>query len=160
MFTLPAPLTLRPIDGDDHAFLAELYASTRTDLAAMAAAPAFVAQLIAMQQQIQSQGLGLAFPQAEQAIVERDGQPVGRLVSEAGAGRLHLVDLAFMPSARAQGNGSAVLRALQDWAAAHSLPLTLSVSHANEGAARLYARLGFETVASNELQQRMRWSAP
>jgi ribosomal protein S18 acetylase RimI-like enzyme len=159
-FTLPAPLSLRPVDAGDHAFLAALYASTRTDLASMAAEPAFVAQLIAMQQHIQNQGFRVAFPEAEQGIVACDGQPIGRVVSEAGPDRLHLVDLAFMPDARAQGHGSAVLRALQAWAAARGLALTLSVSHANAGAARLYARLGFESVASDALQQRLRWSAP
>ena len=53
-----------------------------------------------------------------------------------------------------------MLGALQDAAAARGLALTLSVSHANEDAARLYAQLGFETVASDDVQQRMRWSAP
>lgn len=160
MFTLPAPFHARPVGDADHAFLSDLYASTRDDLAAMAADPAFVAQLIAMQQQMQVQGYRVAFPQAEYLIVERDGQPIGRLVSETSAERLHVVDLAFVPHARAQGNGSTVLRALQAAAAASGLPLTLSVTHANAGAARLYARLGFETVASDQVQQRMRWSAP
>lgn len=160
MFTLPAPLLLRAIGDADDAFLSELYASTRDDLAAMPAAPAFVAQLIAMQQQMQTQGYRSAFPEAGYAIVERGGQPIGRLVTDAGSDRLHLVDLAFVPHARARGHGSAVLRALQNAAAARGVPLTLSVLHANEGAARLYARLGFETVGSDQVQLRMRWSAP
>lgn len=160
MFTLPAPLLLRAAVDDDRAFLSELYASTRDDLAAMTADPAFLAQLIAMQQQMQSQGYRVAFPQAAYAIVERGGQPVGRVVTDTGKDRLHLVDLAFLPAARGQGNGSAVLRALQAAAAARGVALTLSVSHANDGAARLYAGLGFATVASDQLQQRMRWTAP
>lgn len=159
MFTLPAPLLVRAVSADDDVFLSELYASTRADLAAMTADPAFVAQLIGMQQQMQSQGYRVAFPHADYGIVERDGQAIGRLVTEANQVGLHLVDLAFVPSARAAGNGSAVLRALQAAAAARGLPLTLSVSHANDGAARLYARLGFQTVASDHLQQRLRWSA-
>lgn len=160
MFTLPAPLLLRAIGDADHAFLSELYASTRDDLAGMPAAPAFVAQLIAMQQQMQGQGYRIAFPEAGYAIVERSGQPIGRLVTDAGRDRLHLVDLALLPHARAQGHGSAILRALQSAAAARGLALTLSVLHANQGAARLYARLGFETVDSDQVQLRMRWSAP
>lgn len=64
MFTLPAPLLLRAIGADDQAFLSELYASTRDDLAAMAAEPAFLAQLIGMQQRMQSQGYRSAFPDA------------------------------------------------------------------------------------------------
>lgn len=160
MFTLPAPLLLRAIGDDDHAFLSALYASTRDDLAALAAAPAVIAQLIAMQQQMQGQGYRTVFPHAGYAIVERAGQPIGRLVTDAQADRLHLVDLALVPHARAQGHGSAVLRALQSAAAARGLALTLSVLHTNEGATRLYARLGFETVASDQVQRRMRWSAP
>ncbi|WP_164558096.1 GNAT family N-acetyltransferase [Massilia atriviolacea] len=160
MFTLPAPLLLRAIGADDQAFLSELYASTRDDLAAMAAEPAFLAQLIGMQQRMQSQGYRSAFPDAAYAIVERAGQPIGRLVTEADGARLHLVDLAFTPSARGQGYGGSVLRALQAAAGARGLALTLSVLRANEGAARLYARHGFDTVASDDVQLRMRWSAP
>lgn len=160
VFTLPAPLHLRAIGDSDHAFLSELYASTRGDLAQMAADPAFLTQLIAMQQSMQSQGFRTAYPDALHAIVEHDSAAVGRLVVDAGADRLHLVDLALLPGARGQGIGSAVLRALQAAAAARGLALSLSVSHANPRAARLYASLGFETTASDEVQQRMRWVAP
>ncbi|MDM5179576.1 GNAT family N-acetyltransferase [Massilia sp. DJPM01] len=159
VLTLPAPLALRAIGEPDHAFLSALYAGTRDDLALMAAEPAFVAQLIAMQQHVQSQGFRHAFPQAEHAIVECGGQPLGRLVTDTDRERVHLVDLALLPAARARGHGSAVLRALQAWAAGQGLPLRLSVSHANAAAARLYARLGFCIVASDALQQRMQWQA-
>ena len=157
MLTLPVPLTLRAVGAHDQAFLAALYASTRDDLGSMAAEPAFIAQLIALQQQMQAQGLRGRFPEAAYFIVERNGAAIGRVVIDAGAAQLHLVDLALSAEARGQGAGTSVLKALQAWAGGRGVPLTLSVSHANPAAARLYARLGFTTVDADAMQQRMQW---
>ena len=158
--SLPPPFFLRAIGEQDQAFLDALYRSTREDLAQMPADPAFVAELIGMQQHMQTQGLRSSFPQAQYGIVERDGQAIGRLVYEAAPGRLHLADLALLADARGQGAGSVVLRALQACAAQRGVPLSLSVSHANPGAVRLYARLGFVVSDSNAMQQSMAWRAP
>ena len=106
------PLRARaPGDGDVQ-FLAHLYASTRMDLHSTTAAPSFVASLIAMQQRLQAAGYHADFPGANYLLLERDGAPCGRIVVDAGAQALRLVDIALLPEARGQGVGSHVLRGL------------------------------------------------
>lgn len=67
---------------------------------------------------------------------------VGRSVAEAGwAG---VFGMATRPEARGKGAAGAVLAALADWAAANNAPrMYLHVEHENEGAMRLYKRVGF-----------------
>lgn len=157
MLVLLPPLRLRAIAAGDQAFIDALYRSTRDDLAAMEIEESFLAQLIRLQQEAQAQGVRRTFPQAQYFLLERDGEPVGRLVIEATAERVHLVDLALAPAFRNLGAGSAVLRALQSLAEQRGQPATLSVTLANSAARRLYGRLGFVVTDSDPLQERMRW---
>lgn len=148
-----------PADGDA-ALLARLYASTRMDLHSVTADPAFVAALVAMQQRLQAAGYRNDFPAASYLLLEYGGAPCGRIVVDAGAQSLRLVDIALLPDMRGQGLGSAVLRALQACAAQHGLPLALSVHHSNPRARRLYLAHGFRTHATNALSEQMMWNNP
>lgn len=78
------------------------------------------------------------------ASVELGGETVavGRSVAEAGwAG---VFAMATRPGARGRGAAGAVLAALADWAADNDAPrMYLHVEHENEGAMRLYKRVGF-----------------
>ena len=71
---------------------------------------------------------------------------VGRSVAEAGwAG---VFGIATRPEARGKGAAGAVLGALADWAAVNDAPrMYLQVEHENEGAMRLYGRVGFRELA-------------
>lgn len=152
------PLHARaPHDGDAD-FLARLYASTRMDLHSATADPAFVAALIAMQQRFQAAGYRQAFPDAQYLLLERDGAPCGRIVVDAGADALRLVDIALLPELRGQGVGSRILRALQDCAVGDALPMTLAVHHTNAHARRLYLALGFRPLSRNALSEQMMWN--
>ena len=155
---LPAllhPLRVRAVDDGDADFLALLYASTRMDLASTTAAPSFVAALIAMQQRLQAAGYRNDFPGARYLLLERDGAPCARIVVDAGAQALRLVDIALLMDARGQGVGSHVLRALQQCAQHAGLPLRLAVHHSNPGARRLYVALGFRTHSRNAVSEQM-----
>ena len=70
---------------------------------------------------------------------------VGRSVAEAGwAG---VFGMATRPEARGRGAAGAVLAALADWAAVNDAPrMYLQVEHENEGAMRLYGRMGFSEL--------------
>jgi N-acetylglutamate synthase len=72
---------------------------------------------------------------------------VGRAVAEDGwAG---LFGMATLPAARGKGAAGAVLAALADWAAGNSAGrMYLQVEHENEGAFRLYGRLGFSELCA------------
>ena len=152
------PLGARAAQDGDVDFLARLYASTRMDLHSATANPAFVASLIAMQQRLQGAGYRRDFPHAATVLLERQGTPCGRIVVDAGADALRLVDLALLPQARGQGLGRHILGALQRWAASDALPLALSVHHSNPGARRLYLALGFQSRSRNDVAEQLQWT--
>ncbi len=152
------PLRARAPGDADAAFLARLYASTRADLHSATADPALVDSIIGMQQRFQAAGYRQDFPAAHYLVLEQAGVPWGRIVVDAGAAALRLVDIALLPQARGQGLGRHILRALQGCARAAGLPLTLSVHHSNPRARRLYLSLGFQGTARDALCEQMLWS--
>ena len=159
MVSLPQPFRLRAIVAADQDFIDALYRSTRDDLASMPVDPAFLAQLMRMQQHAQAQGMRSAFPQAQYFLLERDGAAVGRLVLDTASDKVHLVELALCTATRNRGAGSVVLGALQAMAAQRGVPLSLRVSLANVAARRLYARFGFVVTGADAVQESMQWLA-
>jgi GNAT superfamily N-acetyltransferase len=148
----------RPPTPADAPFLARLYASTRQDLLGTGRAdPTLAASLISMQQRLQAADYRERYPDAIYLILHVLGAPVARIVVDHGALAVRLVDIALLPPARGRGTGSAVLRALQQWAAAHGLPLTLSVHRNNPQARRLYLGLGFAIEHAGEHADALRW---
>lgn len=163
MYSLPSPFSLRDIDAgsaDDTAFVSALYYSSRADLLQMQAEPAFIDQLIAMQQQMQQHGYRQSYPQARYLMIEKHGAPIGRVIVDAGTQALRVVDITLLPQAQGQGAGAIVLTGLQTVAAAHNLALHLAVMKSNLAARKLYARLGFVIDSEDALQTQLRWSAP
>ncbi len=157
---LSAPYQLRVQRDDDDGFAAALYSSTRDDLRQMPADPAVIAQLIAMQQRMQSHGYRKAYPHAAYLILQHGDTPIGRLVLERQDQLLHLVDIAILPAAQGQGAGSAVLRGLQAQAGAQQCRIHLAVNKSNAAARALYQRLGFRPRGENDVQEQLEWSAP
>ena len=150
-------LGMRPATDDDQAFIEQLYASTRDDLRLFSGNPALVANLIAMQQNLQAAGYRSQFPHALHAILEHRGAPVGRIIVDFAAAEVRLVDIAFLPEARGQGFGRAILHALQQSAHARHLPLALRVHSGNVQARGLYLALGFQVCANDGLAEQMIW---
>lgn len=162
MYFLPSPFHLRAVDcasDNDQAFVRALYHASRGDLQQLQADPAFIEQLITMQQNLQEQGYRQAYPQARQWVIERHGAPIGRLIVHPGQEALRVVDITLLPQAQGQGAGAVVLTGLQTHAAALGWSVSLAVNHHNGPARRLYARLGFAVESEDELQQQLRWSA-
>jgi ribosomal protein S18 acetylase RimI-like enzyme len=148
----------RPESEADLDFLLRLYASTRER--EMALAPWTPAQKAAfLTQQFYAQrkhyrGLGetCAF-----LVLERDGEPVGRLYLNQEGGNLHLVDISLLPPCRRGGVGSALLRALQARVEAEGKVLRAFVEKTNP-ARRLYQRLGFAEIDDQGLYMEIEWS--
>ncbi len=157
MYLLPEPFALRERTDADHGFLQALYFSSREDLQQAMADTALLQQLMAMQQNAQEMGFRQHFPQARQWLLLQSGHPIGRMVVDASPAQLHLVDIAVLPEARRSGAATAALSALQAHALARGLPLSLSVSHTNQAARRLYAKLGFTTTSQDDMLARMVW---
>lgn len=159
MYILPQPLGLRDATAGDQEFLDALYFSSREDLQQMAADPAFVAQLIKLQQRAQQIGIEDHYPDARHLILEDAGRPVGRVVLHAGPADIRLVDISILPEARGSGMATQVLRALQAGAAAQGLGMSLAVSKTNPAARSLYLGLGFKVVSEDEVFEQMAWRA-
>jgi ribosomal protein S18 acetylase RimI-like enzyme len=158
VFMLIDPSHLRPVTTADQPFLDILYRSTRTDLAMLGAGPAIDA-VIAMQQKIHDSGQRTHFPQARHLLLQQDGCCVARIVLDRDAHRLHLVDIAVLPSAQRQGIASGLLRWMQQEAASENLPLTLNVRKDNHVARHMYIKLGFIPCDGDTVFDRMRWMA-
>lgn len=151
------PITLRPAQPDDEAFLFDLYASTRREeMAAWGLDDVMLAQMIKMQYAGQQGTYRARFPEADHHIILRGERPVGRLLVDRTGARMVLVDVALAPEARGAGIGTGLVRALQAEAAEKDLPLRLKVVLTNP-ARRLYERLGFVALGDDGVYEQMEW---
>ena len=155
-----APLTTRTPAATDAAFLAPLYASTRTDLLHLPVPADVAMSIIRHQQQLQSAGYAAGFPDAEYLLLEHQGCPVGRAVIHATPAEIRLVDISIAPEARRRGHAASVLRGLQERSSRDAVPVTLRVRRDNGGARALYAAHGFLVIGGNELAEQMSWTPP
>ena len=152
---LPARHQLRERTPADLAFLSELYASTRQD--EMRLVNWTDSQKAAfLQDQFQKQHSHYLehYPQAQWLVIERGNIPVGRIYIERTAREFRLMDVALLPTARGQGLGGALMRALLAAADSAGLPVTLHVEPYNP-AIRLYRRLGFVEIETRGYYQFM-----
>ncbi len=162
-FELPGELrsqgyALRPEREADIAFLSRLYASTREDEVAQVVAwtPEQRAGFLAMQFAAQRQHYRTHIPDCAWLVLERRGEPMGRLYLEDRVSRLHVVDIALLPPWRGSGVGSAILKALIAAAQAQGKGVGIFVEKFNP-ALRLYRRLGFGEVSDSGVYLEMEW---
>ncbi|GAB6843605.1 ribosomal protein S18 acetylase RimI-like enzyme [Methylorubrum rhodinum] len=100
------------------------------------------------------------YPDARWEILEADGAPIGRIVTDRGARGLTLIDIALLPERRGRGLGARLIAETMDEARAAGLPLHLTVAADNPGARRLYERLGFVPGQATELHTELVWTPP
>ena len=90
--------------------------------------------------------------------IRREGRVWGRYYLRRAAPEHLVVDISLWADCRGQGLGTALIRASQAEAAALGRGLGLHVVRDNDGARRLYERLGFEACdGGSATHQRMRW---
>lgn len=149
---------LRAARSGDLPFLRQLYRAGREpELQALGWPEAMQREFCRSQFAAQHLDYTRRFPDALFLVLEQRRQPVGRLTVDPSAVGLHLIDIALLPAVQGQGIGTAVLRALQGWAAARNGPLTLQVQRGNRRAASLYRRLGFLQTATDVTHDQYRW---
>ena len=130
----------------DVPFLRRLYASTRAEELANAPwSEAQKAMFLAQQFDAQRRHYRAQIDGCLFQVIERDGEPVGRLYLQWRQTQLHVVDIALLPGMRGQGVGTLLLEALIAAAAAHGRALGIFVEKFNP-ALHLYRRLGFVEI--------------
>jgi ribosomal protein S18 acetylase RimI-like enzyme len=150
----------RPTRDEDRQFLVELYASTRWEEVAQTGWPVET-RLVFLGQQFELQSIHYAKyrPDAERMVIERDGEPIGRLDVDENADRLHIVDISLAPAARGGGIGTAILDDLQRLARESDRKVSIFVEKQNP-ALSLYRRLGFVPIREEGAYDFMQWAPP
>jgi GNAT superfamily N-acetyltransferase len=161
-------LSLRQARNADRSFLLALFASFRAEEMERIPWPqdrkdAFLADQFRLQHHhFVSYFSGADFWIVERSLPSAPPLPVGRFYIDRSTLLWRVVDIGFLPSARGQGLGSALLRWAQTQAAdAGAAGIDLHVLITNLRAEKLYRTLGFRAQESAEgHHQRMEWRAP
>ena len=98
------------------------------------------------------------FPQAAFLLVREATDDVGRLYVDASSSNVHIIDISLLPHRRNEGAGTALLKHCKHHAEGQGKPLSLQVERNNIRAQRLYQRLGFTVMDTNQTHIAMRWS--
>jgi len=153
-------LIFRPCTDEDEPFLRLVYDSTRTnEMLLVDWNDAQKAAFLSMQFNAQHRYYHAQFPDAKYDILERNGEPIGRLYTALWPTELRILDIALLPQFRNMGIGTALIKAQMQKAGSAGLPLTLHVESFNP-ARRLYDRLGFKEVQVDGIYILMTWSPP
>ncbi len=138
-------VTLRPAGPEDYEELVRVYASTRADELAQVTWWDDAQKLAFCRQQYDAQKAEYdsRFPDAQYDVVLLDGRTAGRLWVGRGEEEIRLLDIAVLPWAQRQGVGTAIVKSLIEEARSSGKRLRHMVFVMNEGARRLYERLGF-----------------
>jgi ribosomal protein S18 acetylase RimI-like enzyme len=156
-------LGLKVAGASDLPFLRDLYAESRAaELACVPWPPAARRAFCDSQFTLQHRHYVAHCVPAVFLIVLAHDQPVGRIYLHWTSEDLHIVDVLLGIATRGRGIGSALLRwaqAITSGAAVDTL--SLHVEQSNQGAYRLYSRLGFrEEQSSHPAHRRMVWRPP
>lgn len=139
-------ISYRTVRPDDEELLFTIYASTREDEMRMVPWTEDEKQRFLRQQfEAQRTHYQQYLPETEYLVIERDGQPIGRLYLDRREDELRIVDIALMTEHRGAGIGNAILTDLIDEASGRGVPVRIHVER-NNPALGLYRRLGFREI--------------
>lgn len=150
-------INYRAMTDGDLPFVAALYASTRAEELASTDWPAELkAVFFDQQHRAQHHHYRATWPDGEWLLIERGGEPIGRLYLARPDGVLRIIDISLLPAARGAGLGTAIMT---DVLASESGPVELHVEASNP-ARRLYERLGFAVAEERSAHLLMIRPAP
>lgn len=148
---------LRPLSDADMPFLERVYASTRMEeLAATGWNDEQKAEFCRMQFNAQHAHYQKHYSSAAFSVIERCGEPVGRLYVDRWTREIRIVDIAILPEYRGSGIGTQLLKELQREAQEAAKCLSIHVERFNP-ALRLYERLGFRVKEDKGVYLLMEW---
>lgn len=148
-------IAYRPMEARDYSFIEALYLSTRADELALSGWPEEQRRLFLVQQhRAQHHHYQTYYQGSEWLIVERAGEPIGRLYLAEWKDEIRIVDISLVPVARGQGIGEALLRDVIGWAGTRDKGVSIHVEKFNP-ARRLYLRLGFAVAEDKGIYELM-----
>jgi RimJ/RimL family protein N-acetyltransferase len=154
-------LMLRPERADDVDFLTALFRhSALADLVSLPVDDTVKEALVRMQFTSQTASYRSQHSRARFDIVERDGEPIGRIVIDPGEQVGCIVDFALLPDCQARGLGTAILRAVLAQFAGLRRPVTCMVLAGNEASLRMCRRVGFVPTDEAPPFLRLEWRPP
>lgn len=161
---LPAELVVRNIvlrgeTLDDIPFLQKLYVSVRwEELAQVGWSDEAKVHFLLSQFELQYKHYSTHYTETDFGILEQEGEPIGRLYLHRSRRDLRIVDISLLAERRSGGIGTALLRAVQEEAAAEGRSVSIHVEKFNP-ALRLYERLGFQQAGDKGVYWMMEWKA-
>jgi ribosomal protein S18 acetylase RimI-like enzyme len=156
-FPLSGNLALRFVRPQDEPFLLQLLIEARPWLSWIDGKPDFLRMLHEQQFDTLRQGLGEAYPDHMDMVIEHHGSHVGRLVVSLGYSNWRLSELQIITAARGQGIGMNVVRGIQAAARSKAIPITLSTPMFGASARHMYERLGFQVTGVAPPHYHMQW---
>ena len=147
----------RPSDDD---FLLGLFMDARPWLARAHQDRDFIRTLYEQQYSAMRTGQETRYPQHLDFVVEKVGQPVGRIVMDLGRWDWRVAEVEIHKLARGKGIGTDLLRSLQGSAMELRLPMTLSVNETDTRVHWFYHRLGFDMLVQAPPMLELIWLPP
>lgn len=149
---------LRAVDPSDDTFLYEVFATTWESEVAALPNQNLARHVLRIQHIAQERRFASRYPGHQRLVVTtREGERAGRLYLLRSGSALQVVDLTLLPEFRGAGLGTHVLRQLMALAEAEELPIAARVSRSNTRVTDACARLGFELVDVDDLDNFLRW---
>jgi ribosomal protein S18 acetylase RimI-like enzyme len=153
----PPEISTRPVTDEDAEFLIELYRDLRApELELLGWDEDQISDFANMQYDAQRAGYRARFPNAEYQVVARGETLIGRLIVDRKDSHITLVDITIRSALRRQGVGTHLIEELLAEARAGGKQVLLSVAKGNP-ARRLYERLGFQSIETDGIYERMSW---
>jgi GNAT superfamily N-acetyltransferase len=154
-------LTLRPArdSEDDAAFFFALFAATRAaETAAMPIDAKAKDFLLRVQHRSMTETYRREYPNARWEVIEVDGEPVGRLVTDVGNACVTYVDIEILPEAQGQGLARRVMLQALEEPRRLGLPARVNVLMQNVASLKLCERVGFVLVEESPPFVRLEWT--
>jgi RimJ/RimL family protein N-acetyltransferase len=158
---MTATHTLRRAASSDEQLVLQLFVADKAQEFAPLGLPAQQLEtLIEMQFRARQHHYAQTYPAAVNTILcLEDGTPVGRHLVERQLHGYRSIDLAILPEHRNGGLGTWALRQIQQVAALERVTFRLSVFRSNAQAIRLYERLGFLKLSTDDVSYEMEWQS-
>jgi ribosomal protein S18 acetylase RimI-like enzyme len=151
-------ITLRSASPEDQEFLFALYASTREEeLNLWGWDDAQKKVFLDLQFRAKNQQYTMTFPEADDRIVLLNSHAVGRILVDRQGSDITFLDIALLPEYRNQNIGTTLIQSLIQEARDTQKCVVLHVVTTN-AAARLYERLGFNTVKEDDVYREMKFT--